>query len=57
MSEAEVRRRLAACGFAGGDLRAFRDAGGGLLAPECVLHFLTRLPQVIQSVKSTSGFG
>lgn len=41
-----MRRRLAACGFAGGDLRAFKEAGGGVLAPECVLHFLTRFPQV-----------
>ncbi len=46
MTEAAVRRRLAACGFAGGDLRAFKEAGGGVLAPECVLHFLTRFPQV-----------
>lgn len=46
MTDAQVHARLAACGFAGGDLRAFKEAGGGILAPECVLHFLTRFPQV-----------
>ena len=46
LTDAQVQARLQACGFAGGDLRAFAAAGGGLLAPECVLYFLTRFHQV-----------